>query len=393
MRDYHYISADSHLECSPDQWRDWVDPEFREWVPEVVRLADGGDGWLIRGHEEPVSIGRSLAAGRNRHGASYQGTVAYADRPPGSGDGAQRLRELDEDGVDSEILFPVLMGQYQLDTVAVPRDAYVALAQGYNDWLSGEFCAHDYDRLLGCAMLPVTCIEDTVAELRRVSGMPGIRTVMLHQWPNGTPLPNPEVDDLFWAAALESGMPLSVHVQFGGGRAAEQGAADTFRSMPLNYVITRTSGQGPETGYCVSQLITSKAFERFPALQFAFAEAGAGWVPFYCEQADTNYDRHRYWADFELEHPPSYFVKRHFSWGIQDDYFAIRVRDVIGVDKIMWATDFPHHATDWPNSLALVEKLVAGVPEDERRQIVCDNALRYYKLDQPQAEPVEPTAR
>jgi predicted TIM-barrel fold metal-dependent hydrolase len=381
MRDYHYISADSHLECSPDLWRGYVDPEFRDWVPKVVTLPDGGDGWLYRGSSQPISIARTLAGGRRgRHTSDNGRGASYADRPPGSGDGQQRLDELDEDGVDAEILFPAIMSQHQLANVTIPREAYVALAQGLNDFLSQEFCAYDYDRLLGCAMLPITNIDDAVAELRRVADLPGIRTVVLHQWPNGGPLPQPE-DDRFWQAAEETAVPLSVHVQFGGGRPAEDGTANPFSSISLNRLITRATGQGTETGYCVSQLITSGVLDRFPSLRFAFAEAGAGWVPFYCEQADTNYERHRYWWDVELKHPPSYYVKNHFVWGIQDDFFAIRVRDEIGVENMMWATDFPHHATDWPHSRDLIDKMFAGVPKKDEHRVVCANAVNFYKLD------------
>ena len=193
-------------------------------------------------------------------------------------------------------------------------------------------------------MVPTTGIAAAVAELRRVAKLPGIRTVLLSQWPNGSPVPEPDVDNEFWAAAIETGVPLSVHGSFGGGRAAEMRNADPTKPQ-LNGLITR---QGLETGYCVTQLIMSRVFERFPGLRFSFAETGAGWVPFYSEQADTNYERHRYWWDFELEHPPSYYVRHHFLWGIQDDYVCIELRHHIGTENIMWATDFPHHATDWP---------------------------------------------
>ncbi|MDA8044371.1 MAG: amidohydrolase family protein [Actinomycetota bacterium] len=389
MTRYRYISADSHLECSPDLWRPYVAREFRDWVPEVVKLPGGGDGWLYRGAAEPVSIVRSLAGGlrgRARYTHEHPRSASYADRPPGAGDGNQRLAELDEDGVDAEILFPPIMHHYQLASAGIPAEAYVAVSRGYNDWLSSEFCAVDYGRLLGCAMLPVTSIDDAVDEVSRIAGMPGIRTVLLHQWPNGEPRPEPDADDRFWAVCMDTGLPISVHVQFGGGRSAEQAAPGPFHSVSLNQLMTRATGQGVDTGYCVSQLITSGAFDRFPTLRLAFAETGAGWVPFYAEQADTNYDRHRYWWGFELAHPPSYYVKKHFLWGIQDDYFAVRVRHEIGLGNLMWATDFPHHATDWPCSRDLIETMFAGVPDAERQQIIAGNAVDFYRLDDPRPD-------
>jgi predicted TIM-barrel fold metal-dependent hydrolase len=374
MRDYRIISADTHLEVSPDRWRGFVEPAYREWAPQVVRLENGGDAWLMPGKSTPVPLGLNFSAGRGWRNLKPSG-IAYAENPAGSGDGRQRLREMDADGVDAEILFPAVAGQRSMDGL-VPRDAYAALARGYNDWLSQEFCAADPDRLLGCALLPISTAEDAAAELRRVAGLPGIRTAILHQWPNGTGKPAPE-DDLFWEAAVETGLPLSVHVSFGGGAAGDTPPEGFLNFAPINKLLTRDGG---DTGYSATQLITSGVFDRFPGLRIAYAETGAGWVPYYAEQADDNYKRHRYWAQIELAHEPSWYIKRHFLWGFQVDPYGVKNRHEVGVENLMWATDFPHVATDWPESRRVIEDLFAGVPEDEKRAMICENAARFYKL-------------
>jgi predicted TIM-barrel fold metal-dependent hydrolase len=74
-------------------------------------------------------------------------------------------------------------------------------------------------------------------------------------------------------------------------------------------------------------------------------------------------------------------VRNHFSWGFQIDRFGLKVRHDIGVDRIQWSTDFPHVQCDWPNSRKVIEEQFAGIPDDERRRIVCDNAVRYFHLD------------
>lgn len=113
MRSYELVSADSHLEASPDQWRSYVDAEFREWVPRVVELDDGGEGWQMSGRDEIVPLGLNLAAGRGWENVKQRG-IRYAENPAGAGDGEQRLRELDIDGVDAEILFPAITGSRSL---------------------------------------------------------------------------------------------------------------------------------------------------------------------------------------------------------------------------------------------------------------------------------------
>jgi hypothetical protein len=96
MKKYSCVSSDSHLECSPDMWRSWVDREFRDWVPAVVKLPDGGDGLLFRGATEPLPITRSLSGGirhvhRETTDASARKGASYSDGLPGSGGPDQRV--------------------------------------------------------------------------------------------------------------------------------------------------------------------------------------------------------------------------------------------------------------------------------------------------------------
>jgi len=377
VRHYDYISADSHLEASPDRWRSYVDAEFREWVPKVVELDTGGDAWLMPGSEQLVPLGLNLAAGRGWENVKQRG-ISYADKPPGAGDASQRLEELDADGVDAEILFPAISGSRSVNGL-VPAEAVIAISRGYNDWLSAEFCAADFDRLLGAAIVPAVSAEDAAAELVRVSTMAGIRTVVVQQWPNGSGRPSPE-DDVFWRAAVETGLPLSVHISISIDRGPVKRAPSTdgVQAGPVNGLLTRT---GHDTAYCMTQLIKNGVFDRWPDLRIGMAESGAGWVPYYAEQADSNYMRHRHWANIDLAHAPSHYVFRHFLFGVQDDFFAMRVRDAIGVGNIMWATDFPHAASDWPASLELVDRLMAGVSDSDRRAMVAGNAMEFFKLE------------
>src|SRR4051812_16916551 len=138
MRDYEVISTDSHLEVSPDQWRPFVDKEFHEWVPKVVKLPTGGDAWLMPGKSQPVPLGLNFSAGLGFENLKTTG-LSYSDGLVGAGDAKQRLSEMDQDGVYAELLFPAVSGQRTLDAAAIPPEAYVALARGYNTWLSQEY--------------------------------------------------------------------------------------------------------------------------------------------------------------------------------------------------------------------------------------------------------------
>src|SRR3954452_1455582 len=220
MLDYQVVSTDSHLEVPPYMWEPFVDKEFREFVPKVVKLPSGGDAWLMPGKSQPVPLGLNFSAGRGFENLRPSG-ISYEEGLVGAGDGKQRIAEMDQDGVDAELLFPAVSGQRTLDAAAIPADAYVALARGYNDWLSQDYTAVNPDRLWGLAILPCSKVEDSIAELERIAGMAGIRGVVLHQWPNGKPYPIAEEDDKFWKRAIELKVPLTAHVMLGGGLAAE----------------------------------------------------------------------------------------------------------------------------------------------------------------------------
>jgi predicted TIM-barrel fold metal-dependent hydrolase len=379
VRDYRIISTDSHLEVPPYMWEPYVDKEFQQFVPKVVKLPNGGDAWLIPGKDTPVPLGLNFSAGRGWENLKPSG-ISYDEGLVGAGDGKQRIQEMDQDGVDAELLFPAVSGQRTLDTGAIPREGYVAIARGYNDWLSQEYTAVDRDRLLGLAILPATTIDDQVAELRRVRDLPGIRGVVLHSWPNGSPAPNPEEDDRFWAAAIELDMPLTGHIGFGGGAEAESRAMQEqgmLNFAPMTTMLSKTATRGG----VVIQLIQHGTLDRFPQLQFFFAETQIGWVPEFKEDADENWERHKFWSNSDKwPHPPSWYVDNHFHWGFQVDRFGLKVRHDIGVDRIQWSTDFPHVQCDWPDSRRIIEMQFADIPEDEAKMMLHDNAVRFFRL-------------
>ena len=137
MRTYEVVSADSHLEVPPDLWRSYVDKEFQEYVPTVIRLPDGsGDAWEMPGGAM-IPLGLQFAITRpgveNRYVYSKPIGISYGPDLAGTGDGHRRIREMDEDGVDADLLFPAIFGTRGLD---IPVEVDVAICRGYNDWLS-----------------------------------------------------------------------------------------------------------------------------------------------------------------------------------------------------------------------------------------------------------------
>jgi len=388
---YRYISADSHLEIDSTHWVGRIPTKYRYLAPRLVRQADGSDMWMIGDQIKRAAAAADLYGGKGRDNyvpfnGCYEGT-------PGTGGAAQRVGEQDQDGIDAEVLFPSQQGGPKFWRRIEDNDAYKAVLRAYNGWLAQEYCAADPDRLIGVGILPLGCnLEDTIAELDHCADI-GFKTVLLQGFPSGKAYPSVE-DDVFWARALELNMPISVHVDL--DRTGERKGplfkypreSEEIMSKITHDLVDQVGRFGPVRGngsVAAVQWILSGLFDRFPTLRIFFAENQIGWIPFFLQAADVRYDRHHRWAERllglePLRRPPSEYIREHFYWGFQFDRVGVELRHKINVDRLMWGSDFPHQESDWPESLKIIDRNFAGVPDDERSKMVCANAVEFFRL-------------
>lgn len=384
------ISSDGHLEVLPERWTPRIPPRYRDKAPRTIRLPDGGDALLVPGQEpRPVNF-IDLRAGRSNE--TWQPFGVKVEDTAGVGPPEQRLKEQDLDGLAAEVLFPnMLMGPVLWRTIA-DDDAYRAAVRAYNDWLGEEYCAVSRDRLVGLGVIPWTNLADAIAELEHCARL-GLKGVVLGVFPSGKVYPTPE-DDKFWAVAVEMRMPLTVHGGF--NRTGPRASQPTFEyrdadpqalaKVPGRTIVEWMALMGLPPALSLSQMILSGVFDRLPELNVFFAETRLGWVPFWMEEADYWYERHRHWAQRllnlkPLKQRPSDYVRQHIHFSVQHvERVAIELRHHLGVDHIMFATDFPHIECDWPNTRPFAERLFAGMPADEAFKIAAGNTLAYFRL-------------
>jgi predicted TIM-barrel fold metal-dependent hydrolase len=391
-REYRYVSGDAHLEIDSKWWIERVPAKHRDRAPRLVRLPDGGDAWLIEGL--PLrEVPSDLYAGKGRD--QWQPIGQNYETTPGTGSPQQRLHEQDVDGIDAEVLFPGVSGPPLWSAIDDP-EAQLAIVRAYNDFLAEEYCAADRDRLIGLGVIPWTGIDDAVAELERCARV-GLRGVHLGVFPNGKGAPSPE-DDRFWAAALALNMPITVHEEFNraGKRAGPlleyRHAPPEYRRRLIGNINRELAGQVSKfsrLGFVNAvQLALDGVFDRFPDLKIFFAETQIGWIPFALEMADVRFERHQHWAQELLgwepmrRHAlPSEYIREHCYWGFQHDFVGVENRHHINVDRLIWAVDFPHQDSEWPNSLQLLERQFADVPAAEKRKMTAQNAIDFFHLD------------
>lgn len=377
---YKVISADSHIVEPPHLWEQYLDPEFRKFAPKVVKDADGGDAWQLGDAVSPIGL-VTVKRGRKFSDAGYKWTgLKFDEVNQGAFYGEPRLKEMTEDGVDAEILYgPNRTIMYF--TGLGNKELALAAIRAYNDWMQKEFCAADRKRLFGLAMIPNVGLQEAIAELKRCHAM-GAKGCAIWAWPSGGELMAPE-DDEFWKLAQDLGMSINIHVRMPGSK----GLAGQYREGSIqgqkvtrNPLVGMSCSSIEQMPYIVAETIFNGLFDRFPKLQFVGAEVNIGWVPEVLEMMDDHYERDAHWTKTSLKKKPSDYWKSNWAATFLMDRFGVSVREWMGVQTALWSTDYPHHRTDWPESMPLLEKVMKGVPADEKHAMLAGNAMRIFNI-------------
>jgi predicted TIM-barrel fold metal-dependent hydrolase len=130
-------------------------------------------------------------------------------------------------------------------------------------------------------------------------------------------------------------------------------------------------------------LILGGVFERHPTLKIVCVEADAGWVPHYMYRMDHAFKRHRNWLPpgQELTKLPSEYFAENIYITFQDDWVAFKTADLMNWKRLMWANDFPHSDSTWPWSQEMLKEHAAGLSDEQRQAILCDNVAELYQID------------
>jgi uncharacterized protein len=376
--DYRIVSADDHIDLQwlpKDLWEKRVPAQWRARCPRVVDTSDGPywvcadqrwDAWGGRKGAAGAMSGRRLAL--ERGGVLEPGVL----RPTTT---ALRLADMDRDGVDATVMYgpivPLLIEDPELRKVCY---------RAYNDWLA-EFCATAPERLVGVGLIPIDDAEGAAAEVRYLKRI-GVRTCMLLAARVQIPLWEEEWEPL-WLAAAETGIPIGFHLGGGVRTAALSGPKATNPGS----MGVRVSASPLQMDEALAAVIFSGALERYPDLKIVLAETGIGWLPYMLERMDDTYRKFLDAPDFwrgqtrlALAMPPSAYFHRQIWATFQSDLAGMRLLDVLGEDRVMWASDYPHADSTWPDSQAAIEVNFKGVPGHVRGRILCENARELYGL-------------
>ena len=366
------LSSDSHVFEPPDLWTKRIDNAFKSRAPRMERVGDV-DHLVIEDGQMIAGIGLiSNAGARYDAPETISDHARFEDVHEGGYDPAQHLRDMVIDGVYGEVLYPS-QGLFYYK-VADPQ-LFSAICRAYNDWLA-EFCSVGPDRLKAIAMINVDDVADAVSELERTAKL-GFVGAMITEYPLEERRYDHSDYEPLWAAAAGLNMPLSLHT------ATRRVLSNTALVERTVHDASRRATKVLLPAISMCDMIFSGVFERYPDLRLAIVEFELSWVPYVLTNMDYTYRERHEEAQYRFKGDtlPSDFFARNVFLSFQEDDIGIRLRDRIGVDCMMWGSDYPHSESTFPRSRQVLDEILQGVPEEERAKIVCHNTARLYGFD------------
>jgi len=386
MSNYTIIDADTHVTETPDLWTSRAPASMRDRVPRVVTSSRGSQRWVLGGSQGMLaSPGMTATAGV----CSFKNPPkTYEEMHPGAYDAKARLKYMDQMGIWAMVMYPNVggFGAQQFLKLNDP-ELMLTCVQIYNDWHT-EWASADSRRLLPVTSIPFWDVAAAAKEVRRCAAM-GHKGILFTGEPQyfGQPLLGDRHWDPLWEAAVELDLPISFHVGSGDmtegllkNRVAAYGQAAAFTALAVNILF--------QNGVQVSDLIMSGVLARYPQIKFVSVESGIGWIPFMLETMDYQFQGNSVAEEHpEFDRLPSeYFARNVFACYWFEQVAPRRLLDKIGVDRILFETDFPHPTSLYGDEVhARIRGGLSDCEESARRKILWGNAQKLYKVADPSA--------
>jgi predicted TIM-barrel fold metal-dependent hydrolase len=374
------VSSDGHIGPRTDAFRDYVDPRYREDFEDYLRHYHSV--WRVdkqRDEGDLMSWSEDFRTQRMSNETMQWGVE-------GKWDPKRRLEALDEDGVAADVLFPddqsansvpfgASLSDFKLTIDDYAPELKFAGAQAYNRWLA-DFCSAAPERLLGLALLGTLNGLDVDSAVREIQWAHdhGIRGgIML---PLEYYNPNYHSFELYpiWEICQELDMPVHSHAA---------GGTPSYGNHPMAAYLYAAEGATMAHRPLVFMIIGG-VLERFPGLKLVFTEQGVKWVIPELEMLDflaVGGTMGMYETGYIKLKPSEYFARQCYIGASLISSAEMALRDQVGLDKLMWGSDFPHIESQWPHTRRILRETCAGVPEEDVKQIVGGNAARTYNLD------------
>ncbi len=373
---YTLISVDDHLMEPPEAFEGRMPRKFEDRAPRVVETEEGHQVWSIDGTPY-FQVGFMCVAGRPREDHRVE-PARFDEIRPGCFKIKDRIKDMDINGVWASVNFPSGVTGFGGTLFSEMKDQEFGLAcvRAWNDWLFEDWHSPFPERIVPLGITLLSDPEKGAEEIRRNAAR-GFRAVTLPEQPHRHGYP--AIFDERWLpiieACAETGTVINLHVGSSG-----------FPPMPPGapgIELGATLFQQVAYGACAEWLWSGYAV-RYPELRIAMSEGGIGWVAGLIDRVDNLMARSGYgkgWPDPKV--PPSDALRRNFWFCMIDDPSTMSTRHAIGVENILFESDYPHGDGTWPDTQRVMEDLLGKLPVEEARMIAHENAAKLYRLPLP----------
>ncbi len=381
------VDADSHMTERHDLFTARAPKGYEDKVPHVETI-DGEEMWVIEGK----TFGRAGSGGTIDHAGkkhpfrdSQAGSWGIDDVHPAAWDAGSRLRLMDENGIDVQVLYPnsIGLGGHNLVNSVKNPELLRLCVEIYNDALA-EVQEQSGNRLLPMPIMPAWDIEECVREAQRCAEL-GYRGVNMTADPqdSGSPDLGHRAWDPFWEVC--AGLDLPVHFHIGASQTALAYFGTTYWPSQDDYVKPAIGGASlfQNNSRVLLNSAYSGMFDRHPNLKMVSVESGIGWIPFMLEAMDYELEENAPEHFQKLQKLPSEYFRDNwyatlwFETGRGDLQHLI---DSVGEDKVMFETDFPHPTCLHPKPVEMVSEKISELRPETQRKVMGGNAVALYRL-------------
>ncbi|HJO25212.1 MAG: amidohydrolase family protein [Myxococcota bacterium] len=373
---YTLISVDDHLVEPAHTFEGRLPRKLQDKAPRVIETDEGHEVWYFE--DQPYfQVGFMCTAGRPKEDWRIE-PARFEEIRPGCYQIDERIKDMDLGGIWASACFPSGVTGFSGTLFSEAKDPELGLAcmRAWNDWLFEEWCSPYPERQIP---IGVTFLADPVkgAEEIRRNADRGFRGVTLPERPHRIGLPSifsGEWDPIIEACA-ETDTVINLHV-------ASSGFAETAPGAPMGASSTLFGVLSMPA--CVEWLWSGYP-GKYPNLKIALSEGGIGWVAMIRDRLENIMSRSGYGKDWPFKDAsPSEVLYRNFWFCMIDDPSTISTRHAIGVDKIMFESDYPHGDGTWPDTQQVMEDLIGDLPAEEIRMIAHENAARLFRHPLPE---------
>ena len=369
------ISVADRVQETPETWTAYISSQqWDDQIPHLQERDDGSQFWVVAGQplrDQPLAETGALMPDRNHNPQRWD------DVPPAAYDPAQRIRAMDADGVDAQALYPSVAGGSGEVLGAIPDpELQLACVQAYNNWLIDAW-AKKSPRFIPQCLVPINDPTAAATEAARAIER-GHRGVILPGTPwdlQDVPHVNDPAWDPLWNVCQDSQVPVCFHS--GATQKLRLQAWDDFSPVLTDAINAIT---GPVSSVPIlANLLFSRILTRFPTLKFVLADTSLAWGAYLVETADHQFERQRLHNEgYDLK-PSELFRRQCYMTGWYDRA-GLQVRSYLGVENILWQTNFPRATSTWPNTRQYIQRSFADIPADERAKMLAGNAATLYRL-------------